>query len=230
MSLGDLLIPAILGYWLLTHVHYSRFVAVRDSGYHVLFRSAFVGGFLFGLSETILFFLDRYAPQAQETWERILPADFFSIAVLGCIALVIWAVVNRFYSAEDAQLRVAREMGDVVELLMLEAMEDGKYVELSLRSRKSYIGIPLESGLGRQGQSDISIIPLASGYRDTDTQELMITTHYAPVISQVLNGELLVPLEDFQIAIPMSEVVSARIFHIEAYQLFRRGEPDARFP
>ena len=229
MSLGDLLVPAILGYWLLTHIHYFRFVAVRDSGYHVLFRSAFVGGFLFGLSETLLFFLDRYFPQAREMWERMLPVDLFSVVVLGFVAVVTWVVWNRFYSTEEAQLRVAREVGDVVELLISGAMEDDKYVELSLRNRKSYIGIPLESGLGRQGQGDISIIPLASGYRDTNTQELMITTHYAPVITRLMHELAPVPFGDFQIVIPISEIVSARIFHIEAYEHFRHGEPDVRF-
>ena len=120
-------------------------------------------------------------------------------------------------------------MGDVVELLVSEAMEDDKYVELSLRNRKSYIGVPLESGLGRQGQSDISIIPLASGYRDQNTQELNITTHYAPVVDRLVREGSLIPFGDFQIVIPMSEIVSARIFHLEAYELFQFREYDEGF-
>ena len=42
-TLGLLLLPAVGGYWFLTHFNYTRFQSVRDSGYHVLFRSAVVG-------------------------------------------------------------------------------------------------------------------------------------------------------------------------------------------
>ena len=89
-------------------------------------------------------------------------------------------------------------------------------VELSLRSGKSYIGFALQSGIAISGESDISMIPMASGYRNKDTQEPEITTHYAPVIE---GSEL--DYTDFQVIIPKSEIVSARLFDPELYQRFQ---------
>ena len=36
MTLALLLLPAVGGYWFVTHWNLTRFQAVRDSGYHVL--------------------------------------------------------------------------------------------------------------------------------------------------------------------------------------------------
>ena len=49
MGLGLFLVPTVGGYWFLTHCNYTRYRAFRDSGYHVLFSSAFVGALLSGL-------------------------------------------------------------------------------------------------------------------------------------------------------------------------------------
>ena len=118
-----------------------------------------------------------------------------------------------------------RESGDLIELLISESIEEQKVVEISLRSGKSYIGFALESGITRQGESDIALIPIASGYRNKDTQELEITNDYARVILESLDdpspGPSLV-YKDFQIVIPMSEIVSARIFYFEVYQQFQQ--------
>ncbi len=49
-----------------------------------------------------------------------------------------------------------------------------------MKTGKSYIGFAWESGVSTSGVTDVAVLPLASGYRDSDTQELKITTHYAP--------------------------------------------------
>ena len=120
---------------------------------------------------------------------------------------------------------MARESGDLIELLISESIQEQKVVEISLRSGKSYIGFALESGITRQGESDIALIPIANGYRNKDTQELEITNDYARVILESLDdpspGPSLV-YKDFQIVIPMSEIVSARIFYFEVYQQFQQ--------
>lgn len=120
---------------------------------------------------------------------------------------------------------MARESGDLIELLISESIEEQKVVEISLRSGKSYIGFALESGITRQGESDIALIPIASGYRNKDTQELEITNDYARVILESLDDPSPSPslvYKDFQIVIPMSEIVSARIFYFEVYQQFQQ--------
>ena len=42
MGLGWLLVPALGGYWLLTHLWITRYSVLRDSGYHLFYGAAIV--------------------------------------------------------------------------------------------------------------------------------------------------------------------------------------------
>ena len=63
---------------------------------------------------------------------------------------------------------------------------------------------------------------MASGYRDKDKQELVVKTNYAPVIWRSLEGSSGLAYGDFRVVIPMTEIMTARIFLPEAYELFRQ--------
>lgn len=230
MGLGLFLIPTIGGYWLLTHLNYTRYRAFRDSGYHILFSSAFAGALLFGLAHLTILFLEHFLPQSVDLWDRYFPSAYSDTVALSVIlGAALPALGNRFYDSEKAARRIARENSDLVELLLAESWSRGELVEVSLRNGKSYIGIALDSGLDRQqNEPDVSLIPAASGYRDKDTQELKITTHYAPVIEQSIDTSLgYMSSEDFRVVIPVAEIVSARLFFPEAYELFRGGIMDS---
>ena len=221
MSLGLLLVPALGGYWFLTHLNFTRYRAVRDSGYHILFRSAFVGLVLFVVAEALLIPVRHWFEGLHSLWESISPVDYSDTAALSVIlGFAIPMAGNLVYSPRKAAQKVAREVGDLIELLIAESIEDQKLVEISLRGGKSYIGLAVESGIGQYGETDVSLIPVASGYRDRDTKELRITTNYAPVIQQALLQSSEIAVEDFQIVIPISEIISARVFIPEVYSLF----------
>lgn len=246
MGLGLFLIPTIGGYWFLTQFNYTRYRIFRDSGYHTLFSSAFVGALLFGVAHLIILLLNRCCPPLDAWWESYFPAAYSdTVALSVALGVALPPLVNQlhrlpfrqgqltqlpwvgifFYDAEGAAYRTARENNDFIELLLADALFRGEFAELSLRSGKSYIGFALESGIKRQqGEPDVVLIPVASGYRDQDTKSLTITTHYAPVIEQSLAGESDLSDEDFRIVIPMSEIVSARLFFPEAYQLFQERD------
>ena len=228
MGLGWFLIPTLGGYWFLTHLNFTRYGALRDSGYHVFFRAAIAGGFLAALARLVVLLLNCSFPQAWEIWELYAPFPHSGTAVLSVLLGVVLPFIgNRFYSQEEAARRIARESGDLIELIISESIEEQKLVEISLRSGKSYIGFALESGITRQGESDIALIPTASGYRNKDTQELEITNHYAPVVQESLQSSSIAPdlvLRDFQVVLPMSEIISARVFDPEVYERFQSVE------
>lgn len=226
MGLGWFLIPTLGGYWFLTHLHFTSYGALRDSGYHVFFRAAIAGGVLAAIARAIVLCLNHHFPQVSETWQSYALFPYSGTAALSVLlGFVLPLAGNQFYSQEKAARRMARESGDLIELLISESIEEQKVVEISLRSGKSYIGFALESGITRQGESDIALIPIASGYRNKDTQELEITNDYARVILESLDDPSPSPslvYKDFQIVIPMSEIVSARIFYFEVYQQFQQ--------
>ena len=137
-------------------------------------------------------------------------------------------------ATDQAALRQVNN--SLIELLLAESTERQLCAELSLWNGKSYIGLALNSGLQAHGESDIALIPLASGYREPDTQKLKITTYYAEVIDEWLDEleesrewsqeleeseERLDDLKDFRIVISMSEIVSARLFDLDVYERFQ---------
>ena len=227
-SLGLLFIPTLGGYWFLTRLFYTRYSALRDSGYHVLFKSAIVGCFLVAVARLmVIFFFTPYFPFICELWKSFVPFDYYGTAALSALLGGVLPIgINRFYKKEKAMRRTARESGNLIELLIRENNESGKLVELSLESGKSYIGFVLESGIARHGESDVALLPLNSGYRKEDTQELEITTNYAPVLWEFLQNQESSSLdyEDFRIVIPMSKIISARIFDPDLYELFQQEE------
>ena len=229
LGLGLLLIPTLGGYWFLTRLYYTRYGILRDSGYHILFKSAIVGCSLFvGSRLLVVFFLNPLLPYIGEIWKSYVPHAYSGTVTLSVLlGGVLPLVINMFYRREKAARRTARESGDLIELLIRENIGREEFVELSLRSGKSYIGLVIESGIARHGESDVALVPMASGYRKEETHELEITTNYAPVISKSLqesSATSAIIYEDFRIVIPMSEIVSARIFDPKVYELFQQEE------
>ena len=232
MNLGFFLLPVLAGYWFLTRVYYTRSGVLRDSGYHLFFKSA-IAGFVLGIfAYLIILVLEICEPRTGELWKSLLPLGTgfdrrHGASVLSIfLGFIIPFAINPFYGREKAERRSANERGDLIELLIAESLDRSKPIELSLRNGKSYVGFALRSGMTRHGESDVALIPTASGYRDKDSQELKITNNYERVILKYFeldpeNSDVLV--EDFRIVIPMSEIVSARIFLPEAYRLFQRA-------
>lgn len=224
MGLGLFLIPVVSGYWFLTHLYLTRYSALRDSGYHVFFRAVIAGILLALIAHLIIFILNPCFPKLSVFWSKFIPISYSGTAMLTLLlAFVLPCIGNQLYDKEKSAQRAAIDSGDLIELLIAESIEEQRLIELSLRNGKSYIGFALESGITRQGESDIALIPIASGYRNKDTQELEITTNYAPVVRESLETMSELEFNDFRIVLPMAEIISARVFHPQAYGRFRRG-------
>lgn len=224
MGLGLLLIPSLAGYWFLQNANFTRFNNYRLSGYHLLFRSALAGIFLTVAAHTIAVLLNLHAPQLRSFLYSYVPLDYVDTAILTILlAIAAPPVINKIiYSEEKAAKRAAETYGDLIETVIASAFVQRKLLELSLKNRKSYIGVVLHRSITKRGQSDVTLIPMASGYRSEDTLELHITTHYASIIDKWMEqGDN--DIRDFRVVIPRSEVCSARIFDPEAYLLFQQS-------
>ena len=142
-GLGNLIVPLLCGYGFLTFCNYTKYRILRESGYHVLFRSAITG----------LTFL-AVAHVAQEAARHFLPGNRtflllqnlipienpVTLAFTILLAVVSLALFNLKYDKVSAARKVAEQNGDFIELLIDRAITAGQSVELSLRSGKSYIG------------------------------------------------------------------------------------------
>ena len=226
LELGEALIPILAGYWILTRLHYTHYSIVRDSGYHLFFKAAIVGTFLYFVAHLVVVLSGNFLSSMAITWSIHSISPFSaSPTVITILGLLIPFVGNQFYNKEKAARRAAESGGDLVELLIAQSIENQKLIEVSLRNRKSYVGIGIVSGIETidKDKADIKLLPLASGYRDEHTQELFIIENYA----EVLQEHTYERYDDFCVVIPMSEIVSARVFDPDAYTVFQEKKEDS---
>ena len=220
MNFEASLLPVLGGYWLLTHLIPTRTESLRRSGYHIAFQSAVAGLVLIAAAYLTLL--------AVEEWCGWLKADFESAAMASAgLGFLAPHVLNRFFDQGKWEERVAGKYGDLVELLIAEAIERSRLLEVSLKTGKSYIGFAVGNSISRWPEADLALLPVSSGYRHRDTQELVITTHYAPAMRDHFSGKshgvFGESVRDFRVVIPRSEIVSARLFDPDFHQRFQSG-------
>ena len=228
MPLSLLLLPAIGGYWLLTHCNYTRYRAERYSGYHLLFRSALYGVPLYCAARLLTFLLDLLYPAVTLLWDVHVPDPFTSEVMLSLALAFLFPIgFNKFYDSERGARRTATEVGDHIELLIDRSMRERQVIELSLRSRKTYIGYADETGIGRNADTDVILLPLLSGYRNKDTLALCLDTNYSPIIEEYMQTASTATPPDLTVVIPLTEVVTARLFDISLYRAFQQSSEES---
>lgn len=225
MNLGLLLIPALGGYYLLSRAHVSRYWVARQSGYKLFFSAAIAGVALLAVARLIVILLpsDGLSPIV-DTWRSYAPFEYAgTVAISAFLAVTVPLLTNRFFDESKCAMRAAIAHGDLTECLIQDAVDSNgrELVEVSTKGSKCYIGFAVVSGVAAADDTDIAIVPLASGYRDSETRELRITTNYSPALQQS-NLEV----TKFRVVIPLSEIASARRFDPDAYHLLRRVNRD----
>ena len=226
MNVGLLLVPAALGgYWFLTHANPTRYWVVRQSGYGLFFASALAGSVLLAAARLLVVLLDGSLPEIQTWWQFYAPFDYSgTIALSALLAVAAPPLLNRFHGKDSAAKRAAKNHGDLVECLFHYSLDPARprLIEISTKSAKSYIGLAQESGVrAANREPDVALIPLMSGYRNSETRELVITTRYAPALASADAPGQELSRKDFRVVVPVAEIVSARLFDTDAYKIFQ---------
>jgi hypothetical protein len=120
-----------------------------------------------------------------------------------------------------------------MEWILHQAVAQHRLVEITLDNRKSYIGLPLESKSVSTPNTDVSVIPLYSGFRDKKTLKLTLTQNYGPVVmthTYPNNPYSDWIADDFSVVFPMSKIVSVRFFNEEAFDDFQIGQSSGYSP
>ena len=220
MGLGLLLVPALAGYLFLNWFNATRYSLPRETGYHVVFQSAIAAVLLFFIARLFVVLANTLIPAIAEFWNNIVPLDYSGTAAgTFILAALLPLILNKSarFGRFEARQKAAEAAGDQISLIIDQAMLQGRFVELSLTSGKSYVGSPIQGTFGHRDAGDVALIPIASGYRDNETRDLVMTTNYAPAISNQLTNRA---LDDLKVAFPMRDVISARLFDQELYVSF----------
>ncbi len=225
MIWGIALYPTVIGYLFLRQWNYTRFKLPHDSGYHVLFKSIIAGMILFPVPYLIATSFAHFSPWPYPfvLWKTLVPFDYVgTLAVVFLEAIVGAWILNRtpWFNADTCLRRTIRNRGDLIGNLMVDIAASKEFVEISLKNRKSYIGIPIY--WNNIAGKHIELIPYWSGYRREDTQQHEITTHYSPVVRQHRKQGTPLLGEDIRLVIPSTEIVSARPFIFSLYTEFQQ--------
>jgi hypothetical protein len=162
------------------------------------------------------------APRKDE-FERALAVTLWS----GLLAIGLPFLLNApFWANRRLTHLTTYDDLEEVERMLVDAVQRGVGVAITLANRKFYVGMPLETS--QDGTSDtqwIRIRPLASGYRGVKGA-FQFTTAYSAVYSELLSDddETRGP-DDFCVALPISQIISIQNFDLDLYT--RRFASDA---
>ena len=139
MGFGLLFVPLMGGYLFLTSCNSTRFLVRRQSGHHLLFRSASVGLVLLAVARVLEVVAGDLAtwPHVVEAWQRAAPFPYVgTIAVAFLLGPTAALATNLFYSQSKGAMRAVHRASDYMELLFVESMRSDSLVELTLSVRQ----------------------------------------------------------------------------------------------
>lgn len=111
---------------------------------------------------------------------------------------------------------------DGIESLLVQAIDEGKLIFVTLKSRKVYIGYVAAPRMEHDETQHLAIIPYISGYRNKDTLRYHEQYRYYELyLSKNITADSSpLNLKHFRHVIPMEQVEVVSLFDTETYQSF----------
>jgi len=223
-----LLLPLLGGYIFITQWNRTRFRTKRDTGERLLFHAGLAGVVLLVAAFVIVHLITWLNPGLHDAWTREVPFPYAGTSLLALLlGLIGWWPANLFFPREKEARRVLREWGDHLEILFDRALTENRQISVTLKGGKVYIGFVLENFDPSYDRKYITILPMASGYRDADDHGVVLTTFYGDVYVRIMDARTDLEPEDFRVVIPVAEVQSANLFDWDADGEFQSLEDEA---
>ena len=237
---------ALVSGFIFTNFHLpARYRQKRSTGWESYFHVASWGCFFSIIAGAICLIADYYnivSTILNEYHQTIVELDnAFTLSVLD-FKLASVEIVTLFLSLffglsskfifmyfKQLKMKTIAKIADKdrLEALLLEATIRQFPIALNLKSKKVYVGLCLAEPTVDSGVKFIEILPLLSGYRDSDTLELKLISNYYEHYSK--NGILdssheTLCLDDFRTVVSKSELDSVSLFDIDTYKAFQSEE------
>ena len=223
-----MLLPLIGGYIFLTQFIYFRFKYQKLRPQRVLFASIFTGIILVFIAYLFRIILDLINPEIIKTlynWLYLLPikkVDYlwtavftFWFPIIGTSILNLVIGIERVgrWIKPPAQWWVEK-YGNELEQLFMSSVIQGKALQVTLKSRKTYIGFAPE--IPEPGQTNyLKLTPILSGYRRENTLQMKIVTNYFVALQKINNTNFGAPMFDYDITIKQDEILTATFYNVQ---------------
>lgn len=159
----------------------------------------------------------------------------FGLSMFSAISIAFTIIVSIGKASEatknhkDPQKRKAifEEIAahSAVENILLESVERGLLLLVTLKSRKVYVGMIDEARFNQLDTNTLVLIPFMSGYRDKDTLTFCVEHNYVDYyLSQgiTLTSEPL-SVYQFRHVLPFDQIESFSLFNVETFETFKAG-------
>lgn len=233
MPFNVLLLPLLGGFLFLSYWNRTENFAKRLDKERLLLWSAISGSVLLGLS-IVAYLLVPITPNwmglhwLQKWWAYHIPFNYSGFALLAGVLgpFGAWFLNNvppfkQLWDLAEEGKRAINDYGGPLEKLLYRAMKGEKYVMVTLRSGKVYIG-RVAISLAPEDETAFYLLPIKSGYREGDKQRLVITTHYDDVYDRISQAEDQAEemISDFGVVVPVREVVTASLYRRDIHEKY----------
>ena len=175
MTFIQFVAPLIGGYWFLLTWNYTKYVVRQDSGYHLFFKSSIAGIFFLIVATQLVFLYDFFE---YGIIARLIPNGFDPSSILAMtIGIVSSYLLNIFSNKRNGLARAAESRGKYLQLMIQQAFDQLVMIEVTLKDGKVYIGVPLNEM--PFDSEDLNLFLFFSGYRESETKQLIISKSYA---------------------------------------------------
>lgn len=242
MPYNLLLLPVIVGYFILIYSHYFKYNTQRLAQNRILFESISVGliiltsGFILrALVEWVFPDLTTLLIKKLE-FIPIKKVDYFWTIVFSCaISLISVLLTNSYLLWKFKKFQLigwaVDKNGDEIEKLFKQSVDEALFIQVTLKNDKVYIGyseiIPIP-----QKTNYLTLTPILSGYRD-EKKQLHITTDYFKVVDEFLekldNDETSVTLNT-DVIIKQDEILTASIYEQNIFDKFNNPQLEPQKP
>jgi len=259
-NIPALLLPLIGGYIIINRTIFYRHRYRRVTSQRLVFDSFIAGLILFAATyflREIVYFL---FPQFINFCDAVVSYFPYHAKLLGTsTASFVLAVgfmfsanfiIRRWFEGYEYNLfyKSIFELGDELEQLFLKTSLKGEPVQITLKNDKVYVGFIAEVD-EPQKTNYISILPLASGYREPKTKLMELTTPYdesmetleseeesiadgtrnqgqsqnTADVSDIEENDYVVQLEEMIVVVKQDEILTANQFNAEIYHRFQEA-------
>ncbi|MDZ7720996.1 MAG: hypothetical protein U5K72_19405 [Balneolaceae bacterium] len=233
LTLDIFLIPVLGGFIFVKYSYLTRFRAIRDNGYVILFKSAIFGYFFFGIGFVFwrAAILDNNTNPRIYEWLNDLHAFFLNPEIVPAlisllIAGFVLVALNWAIDEDEMKKVVIRRDDDALEMTILKVFEEEKNLLVTLNNGKVYIGKVTDTYFRINDEiRSVLINPLSSGFRDPSDHKIKLNTYYGTIYKQILENpdNFDTKISDFSVAIRYDNIVTVSPFDPNVYAMFRES-------
>lgn len=227
------LLPLTAGYFFLVTFVFYKYKFQRLSSERLLFSSIITGIAIVFIAFIVRVLLD-FVFQNSINWifsflygifpireEPYLWTSIFSFTITILLTLIINKIIIYRKGKSFIVEKAIDDEGDEIEQLFKTSAVTGELMQITLTNNKVYIGFT-EILNEPKKTNYLKITPVMSGYRDSETKELIITTEYFKVLKIFTSDCPKFDIYDIDISIKQDEILTAGIYDQNVFDLINK--------